>query len=83
MEKEAPKEYWNYRILASECNGYTIYQIYEVQYKNSKPISHTVNPSSPYSEDGIKDLKFDIKLMKQAFERPVLSRDKFPEEFNK
>lgn len=67
---------WNYRIIrkkAQKDNDYEYYELHEVHYSaDGVTIENwTVNPIAPHGET-LDELNSDMKLMLQAFERPVL-----------
>ena len=75
---------WNYRLLATRHTideGTTVewYSIYRVYYDNDGAISSvTTTPIAPGGST-VEEIRKEVHLMLQAFERPVLSFEHFPE----
>lgn len=81
LKENKPDTYWNTRVLAVEHSGEVEFGIYEVYYKNDKPISYTENPVSCWGNN-IDDLKKDLELKHDALNKPILwSGSRFPEEY--
>jgi hypothetical protein len=77
---------WNYRLLAMRRtrpadNLECWYAIHRVYYdKDNKAISGVSTvPATPEGEN-LEDVRKQLQLMLQAFERPILSFENFPEE---
>ncbi|MGQ4893488.1 MAG: hypothetical protein ACP6IQ_02560 [Candidatus Njordarchaeia archaeon] len=68
---------WNYRVFEVHSKGLfgegrKHYEIREVYYDNKGKIeAWTAEPMSPFG-DGFNDLKGDMRLMFEAFKKPVL-----------
>lgn len=65
---------WNYRIIRKTSHqNYEYFEIHEVHYSaDGVTIENwTVSPIAPYGET-LDELRGSMKLMSQAFERPVL-----------
>ena len=73
---------WNHRILAHEHKGEVYLQIHEVYY-NTKgvPHSHTYKGTSVAAKD-IEGIKWVLDKMKECADKPILSVDSFPKEYN-
>lgn len=67
-----PNLTWNFRLVVEhEIPSGTLYQIYRVFYKEGV-ISGYSNPYPPLG-DTIEELQEEMKLMQEAFTRPVLT----------
>ena len=62
---------WNYRIISEKAPHGEFYQIYEVYYDEGKIIGMTESPCKPYGDD-VEDLRYNMKQMLQALDRPIL-----------
>jgi len=67
--------HWNYRIFRhksqkGDCEFFTIHECYYGE--DGKPNGWTVKEMAPYSESvkGLKDVV--LRMMKEAFDKPVL-----------
>lgn len=68
---------WNYRVIKDkDQHNHEFFAIHEVYYKDGKPTSCTENPIKLIG-DSIKDLKQDLKLIEEAFSKPVLEMSLF------
>ena len=77
---------WNYRVLMKKINSERIFTINEVYYdKKGNPNGYIESPSSVYSDGkkGKKGMKWQLKMMKKALKKPVLSMDAFPKKYKK
>jgi hypothetical protein len=73
---------WNHRILAHKDGDEVYFEIHEVYYdEDGKPISYTADGANVGSEslDGIKRV---LDKMKECVNKPILSADDFPNEYN-
>lgn len=78
---------WNYRIMKHDINAKEglvefppYYEIHEVHYDEAgKPNGFTENSVSPIG-DSTEELKASIHKMLEAFDKPVLDYDNFPNE---
>lgn len=70
----------DFRIFAEETKDGTVYSVHEVFYLNDHPIDYVGVPLVLISQD-TEDLIGEIQLVLEAFERPILSLEYFPEEF--
>jgi len=86
--------HWNYRILArriiTDLYSDVHFGIYEVYYddENNMPESCTENPITITSyesecEDPIDSIKWQLDVMIEASNKPVLDYDNFPNEYVK
>ncbi len=74
---------WNYRIVKTSGG----YEIFEVYYKTSKKgkckiEATSMDEISPYGESP-EELKEDLKMMLEAFDRPILNQKKLDKMFKK
>lgn len=72
--------HWNYRIVKKEyvySDGLReyMYGLYEVYYKDKKPVSCTKYPTRVVSEN-IKGLRWILKKYRLALRKPVLNYEK-------
>lgn len=75
------KSYWNYRILAHEFKGEIYLKVHEVYYTNNKPESYTED-AVDVSGDNLKEIKQQLKMMKQDIKQDILwAGKKFPKKF--
>ena len=70
----------DFRIFAEETKDGTVYSVHEVFYLNDQPIDYVGVPLVLISTDE-EDLIGEIQLVLEAFEKPTLSLEYFPEEF--
>ncbi len=71
---------WNYRLLAHQEGGETIFKIHEVYYNDKGiPCSYTENEVSLWGES-VEELVWATDEIKKCFEKPVLSAEHFPKE---
>jgi len=94
--KKTPEHYWNYRIgtylfdyskLDNEAYkdkkkfpDERLFSIIEVHYEKGKPISHG-GKDLLQNSSSLSDLILSHKYIKQAFSRPILDLDNWPNEF--
>lgn len=68
---------WNYRVIRRQSECEERVAIHEVYYGNDGvPRSCTENPVAPAGET-VEDLKKDIEMMKQAFDKSILEYEDF------
>lgn len=93
--KKNKKSYWNYRVLTrivtlekDDENSHLYigkkwreFFIAEVYYKDGKPTWHGAEKSLTSGWETMKDLKWTVKHLKEAFEKPVLDVDNWPKKF--
>lgn len=73
-----PTGAWDYRILA-HGEGFH-FEIHEVYYDGQgKPIGYTEN--SVVSADDAEGIAWVLDKMKEAAQKPILSAERFPEEW--
>ena len=90
------KSYWNYRVLTrivippvkQDLKGNAIlakdwreFFIAEVHYKNGKPTGYGAEKSLTLGWETLKDLKWTVKHLKEAFKKPIIDADNFPKKF--
>lgn len=66
--------------MAEDTEGGTIYSVHEVFYMNDHAVDFVYLPLSLISLDQ-EDLISELQLVLEAFEKPTLSIDNFPEEY--
>jgi hypothetical protein len=72
---------WNYRILAENDAGeQTWYEIREVYYKNGEPSFYSLERAGPGGHS-IAEILMDLDKMRDAVEKPILSLENFPQEY--
>lgn len=91
-----PKNYWNYRVLtrivpgnlsqltdktSGIFNDWREFFIAEVHYKNGKPSGYGAEQNITAGWDTLKDLKWTVKHLKEAFKRPILDADNWPKKW--
>lgn len=67
-----PKTSWNYRVTRRQVPYGPVFEIREVYYGPEGGLGWSAEPSSPFGEDSLDELKQDFALMMDAFVRPVL-----------
>lgn len=72
----------DFRILAEETKHGIIYSVHEVFYIDDNPYDYIYLPLTLISLDEA-DLKAELRLTLEAWSKPILSLENFPEEFNK
>jgi hypothetical protein len=73
---------WNHRILAHKDGDEMYFQIHEVYYdKEGKPDGYTANGVSVGAES-LDGIKWVLDKMKECVNKPILSADDFPNEYN-
>lgn len=71
---------WNYRVIAFKSNDEIFMRICEVYYdENKKPNGYIAE--KVFIGDSVKGLNWTLNKMKLALKKPILSAEKFPEEF--
>jgi hypothetical protein len=86
--KKTPKSHWDYRVMVEKHSGVAAsfgmpyyFSVREVYYKKGKPTSYG-SVSTNVAGESPQEIKKDIKLMKEAFKKPILwAGDEFPKEF--
>ncbi len=72
---------WNHRILAHKKGEETYFEIHEVYYnKEGKPYSYTEKGVSIIGED-LEEVNWVLDKMKECVNKPILSADDFPKEY--
>jgi len=71
----------DFRILAEKTKHGIIYSVHEVFYIDDKPYDYIYLPLTLISLDEA-DLKAELRLTLEAWSKPILSLENFPEEFN-
>lgn len=72
MPKKAElKTYWNYRVVRRTEQGETWLALHEAYYQDGAVMGITQDPVNVHGND-LEDLKAGYKLMKLAFNKPVL-----------
>jgi hypothetical protein len=73
---------WNHRILAHKDGDEMYFEIHEVYYdEDGKPISYTTDGANVGSES-LDGIKWVLDKMKKCVNKPILSADDFPNEYN-
>jgi len=82
------KSYWNYRVLTrivqpntDKGNEWREFFIAEVHYKDGKPSGYGAEKSLTSGWETVKDLKWTVKHLKEAFEKPIIDADNFPKKW--
>lgn len=70
----------DFRIFAEDTKDGVVYSVHEVFYMNDHPVDYVQIPLTLISQD-TEDLIEEIQLVLEAFSLPVLSFDRFPEEY--
>ena len=70
----------DFRIMAEDTEGGTVYSVHEVFYMNDHAVDFVYLPLSLISLDQ-EDLISELQLVLEAFEKPTLSIENFPEEY--
>lgn len=70
----------DFRLFAEDTNDGVVYSVHEVFYMNHHPVDYVQVPLTLISQD-TEDLIAEIQLVLEAFSMPVLSFDRFPEEY--
>ena len=70
----------DFRLFAEDTNDGVVYSVNEVFYMNHHAVDYVQVPLTLISQD-TEDLIAEIQLVLEAFSMPVLSFDRFPEEF--
>jgi len=70
----------DYRLFAEKIGDDVVYSVHEVFYMNDHPVDYVHVPLSLISLDQ-EDLIGELQLVLEAFEMPILSIERFPEEF--
>ena len=70
----------DFRLMAENTEGGTVYSVHEVFYMNDHAVDFVYLPLSLISLDQ-EDLISELQLVLEAFEKPILSIDNFPEEY--
>jgi|ETNvirnome_2_300_1030623.scaffolds.fasta_scaffold00786_13 hypothetical protein len=66
---------WNYRVFKQMFHGESLFSIHETYYEDDKKVmAVTDSPSSPYG-DTKKEIKRDLEMMLEAFNKPTLKWD--------
>jgi len=74
---EEHKPYWNYRIIEEKENNRAIFKIIEAYYDKNGNIESWMDAIYiPSTWDNIEELKRTYDILKNAFELPLLKRDK-------
>lgn len=63
---------WNYRIIKDDTGDSVTYGIHSVHYEGGEISGYTLEPVG-IRGDSEQDLRGDLELMMQAFDRPILS----------
>lgn len=70
----------DFRIFAQQTKNGLIYSIHEVFYEDGEPFDYIYLPLTLISLDEA-DLKAELRLTLEAWTKPILSLDDFPNEF--
>ena len=71
---------WNYRVIAFKSGDEFILRVCEVYLDKDKNPNGFIAEKCFIGED-IKSLNWTLNKMKAALKKPILSAEKFPEEF--
>ncbi len=63
---------WNYRVIVNDTTNPESFGVHSVHYEGNNITNYSAEPVS-LSGNSKEDLKGDLELMMQAFDRPVLS----------
>ena len=77
------KTSWNYRIVTRMYKDTRLFSITEVYYTNDIPDSY-IDPKNMNllsDVESVKDLEWIRKKIKEAFKKPILDLDSFPNEY--
>jgi hypothetical protein len=95
MSKNSKKSYWNYRVLTRIVHlgkvkkgvmtpskkDWREFFIAEVHYKDKKPVTYGAEKVITSGWETLKDLKWTVKHLKEAFKKPILDADNWPNEY--
>jgi len=70
----------DFRLMAEDTESGPVYSVHEVFYMNDHAVDFVYLPLSLISTD-TEDLISEIQLVLEAFEKPILSIENFPEEY--
>lgn len=70
----------DFRLMAEDTESGTVYSVHEVFYMNDYAVDFVYLPLSLISLDQ-EDLISELQLVLEAFEKPILSIENFPEEY--
>jgi len=86
--KKNKKSYWNYRVLTrlipfkeGEEEKWREFFIAEVHYKDGKPSGYGAEKTLTSGWETVKDLKWTVKHLKEAFEKPIIDANNFPKKW--
>jgi len=70
----------DFRIFAQVTKNGVVYSVHEVFYKDEEPYDFIYLPLVMISLDE-EDLKAELRLTLEAWSKPILSLDNFPNEY--
>lgn len=70
----------DYRLMAEDTESGTVYSVHEVFYMNDHAVDFVYLPLTLISLDQ-EDLISELQLVLEAFEKPILSIEEFPNEY--
>lgn len=76
VRKNVGLTHWNYRIVSVGKGKDKYYTIREVYYEKDRPVTVTTKPCYPHGIN-LKELTGDFRLMKLAFNKPILKYEDF------
>lgn len=71
---------WNYRVVKNNRGEFGIHEAYYNKKGDKKPHSITSTPVDVYSSESLDGLKWVIKHMKKALDKPILNYGDFCQE---
>jgi hypothetical protein len=75
---------WNHRVVTRIENDVRLFSIYEVYYNNDETFNGYCEAKNLLKDiESLKGLKWTHKAIKNAFKKPILDLDNWPEEYNK
>jgi hypothetical protein len=96
-DKETPKHYWNHRIVTEMkpdvmdrdslgntkfiSKSFRVFSITEVHYEDDKPVAYGMDMNVMSGWETLKDLKGTYDMLASAFEKPVLDKNNWPNEW--
>jgi len=93
MGKYKTKNHWNFRVVTKlyltqsnktiETEEERLYSIVEVYYKKDKPDSYIDSKRILDGLESVKGLKWTNKKIKEAFKKPILDLDNWPNEYRR
>jgi len=92
MGKYKTKNHWNFRVVTQlfkydevllDHEPERLYSIVEVYYKKDKPDSYIDSKRILDGLESVKGLKWTNKKIKEAFKKPILDLDNWPNEYRR